>query len=112
DDLEGLLGVADLHPTIEGFEHWLRRTFQTEADAEGVTLSTIHRVKGLEWDRVVVFGVSDGVMPHRLSDDEEEERRVLHVAITRGRSRVAVLGDSARRSPFLDELTGTAPARP
>jgi superfamily II DNA helicase RecQ len=56
-----------------------------------------------------VFGVADGIVPHRLADDDEEERRVLHVAITRGRHRVAVLADRSRRSPFLDELAGTAP---
>ena len=77
----------------------------------GVTLSTVHRVKGMEWDRVVVFGVTDGVLPHRLSENEEEERRVLHVAITRCRHRVAVLADATRPSPFLDELDGTAPVR-
>jgi hypothetical protein len=48
-------------------------------------------------------------MPHRLAEDVEEERRVLHVAITRGRHRVGVLADRTRRSPFLDELAGTAP---
>jgi DNA helicase-2/ATP-dependent DNA helicase PcrA len=111
DDLEGLLGVADLHPDPAGFEPWLRRVFGRESDPEGVTLSTVHRVKGREWDRVVVFGVVDGVVPHRLSEDREEERRVLHVAITRGRHRVAVLGDRTRRSPFLAELAGTAPKR-
>ena len=111
DDLEGLLGVADLHPDPAGFEPWLRRVFGREADPEGITLSTIHRVKGREWDRVLVFGVADGVMPHRLSEDIEEERRVLHVAITRGRRRVAVLSDRTRRSPFLAELAGTAPKR-
>ena len=112
DDLEGLLGVADLHPDPAGFELWLRRVFGREADPDGVTLSTIHRVKGREWDRVVVFGVADGVMPHRLSEDVEEERRVLHVGITRGRRRVTVLADRSRRSPFLGELAGTAPKRP
>ncbi|MDQ3469632.1 MAG: HRDC domain-containing protein, partial [Actinomycetota bacterium] len=74
-----------------------------------VTLSTIHRVKGREWDRVAVFGVVEGVVPHRLAEDIEEERRVLHVGITRGRHRVVVLADAARRSPFLDEMAGTAP---
>ena len=69
-------------------------------------------MKGREWDRVAVFGVADGIVPHRLADDVEEERRVLHVAITRGRHRVAVLADRSRRSPFLDELAGRAPHRP
>lgn len=112
DDLEGLLQVADLHPDIEGFESWLRETFQREADPAGVTLSTIHRVKGKEWDRVAVFGVSAGIIPHRLADDIEEERRVLHVAITRARHRATLLVDAARPSPFLAELAGTAPNRP
>ncbi len=112
DDLEGLLAVADLHPDPATFESWLREAFQRENDPHGVTLSTIHRVKGREWDRVVVFGVSEGLLPHRLAEDVEEERRVLHVAITRGRHRVAVLTDKARPSPFLDEMAGTAPHRP
>ena len=112
DDLDGLLGVADLHPDPAGFEPWLRAAFTRETAPGGVTLSTIHRVKGREWDRVVVFGVADGIVPHRLATNVEEERRVLHVAITRGRHRVAVLADRTRRSPFLAELTGTAPKRP
>ena len=60
---------------------------------EGVTLSTVHRVKGREWDRVAVVGVTAGVMPHRLAESVEGERRVLHVAITRARHRALLLGD-------------------
>jgi DNA helicase-2/ATP-dependent DNA helicase PcrA len=81
-------------------------------DDAGVTLSTVHRVKGMEWDRVVVAGVTDGVVPHRLAEDVEEERRVLHVAITRCRERVVVVSDATRPSPFLGELDGTADRRP
>jgi DNA helicase II / ATP-dependent DNA helicase PcrA len=112
DDLEALEQVADLHPDPTSFERWLRGVFRREATEGGVVLSTIHRVKGMEWDRVVVFGATDGIVPHRLADDPEEERRILHVAVTRGRHRVTVLGDAKRPSPFLDELTGTAPHRP
>ncbi|MGQ0831550.1 MAG: ATP-dependent helicase, partial [Microthrixaceae bacterium] len=112
DDLEALVQVADLHPEAATFEPWLRRAFHRERAASGVTLSTIHRVKGREWDRVVVFGVSDGLMPHRLASDVEEERRVLHVGITRGRERVLVLGDRSRPSPFLAELGGAAARDP
>ena len=112
DDLDGLIAVADLHPDAATFEAWLHEAFHSERDPAGVTVSTIHRVKGREWDHVAVFGVADGVTPHRLADDVEEERRVLHVGITRGRRRVAVLADRSRRSPFVDELTGAAPHRP
>ena len=59
-----------------------------EDRAEGaVTLSTIHQAKGLEWKAVFVVHVQDDVLPHRLSqgdiDAEDEERRLLYVAVTR-----------------------------
>ncbi|MBS1846691.1 MAG: ATP-dependent DNA helicase UvrD2 [Actinobacteria bacterium] len=109
DDLEGLLAVADLHPDPVGFEAWLSDLLARPDDPGGITLSTIHRVKGREWDHVVIVGVVDGIVPHRLAVDIEEERRVLHVGITRGRRRVAVLADRSRPSRFVDELAGTAP---
>lgn len=108
DDLEALIQVSDLHSDPHTFEPWLRASLQESSGSEGVTLSTVHRVKGREWDRVVVFGVTDGLLPHRLSEDWESERRVLHVAVTRAIDRCVVLGDEARRSPFLEELTGEA----
>ncbi len=113
DDLEALVQVAALHPDPAGFEPWLRNVLDRRpSGVGGVTLATVHKVKGQEWDHVAVFGVTDGLLPHRLASDQEEERRVLHVAITRGRRRVAVLADAERPSPFLDELTGTAPHHP
>jgi DNA helicase-2/ATP-dependent DNA helicase PcrA len=112
DDLEALIQVAALHPDPAGFERWLRSVFRREAAPSGVTLSTIHRVKGREWDRVLLFGVTAGIVPHRLADDVEEERRVLHVGITRARRSALVLTDASRPSRFLDELTGTAPRVP
>jgi DNA helicase-2/ATP-dependent DNA helicase PcrA len=112
DDLEALEQVAALHPGPDGFEDWLRAGFGREAHPAGVTLSTVHRVKGMEWDRVVVYGASAGILPHRLADDIEEERRVLHVAVTRGRRQVVVLADRSRPSQFLAELDGSAPHEP
>jgi DNA helicase-2/ATP-dependent DNA helicase PcrA len=110
DDLQALAQVARLHEEATTFERWLRNRFTPAHDPAGVTVSTVHRVKGMEWDRVIVYGVDAGILPHRLAEDVEEERRVLHVAITRGRDRVVVLGDRSRPSRFLDELTGVAPA--
>jgi DNA helicase-2/ATP-dependent DNA helicase PcrA len=115
DDLEALGELALLHPDAASLEPWVREHLagRRAAGGEGVVLSTVHRVKGLEWDRVVVAGVSAGLLPHRLAeedgDGEEEERRILHVAITRGRHEVVVVGDAARPSPFLAELDGSAP---
>jgi DNA helicase II / ATP-dependent DNA helicase PcrA len=111
DDLEALLQVADLHPDPGGFEPWLRAALTRPGDDSGVALSTIHRVKGREWPRVVVFGATDGIMPHRLSQGRaavEEERRVFHVAITRAIDEVAVLADAIRPSPFLAQIDNDA----
>lgn len=109
DDLEGLEAVAELHDDAGSFEGWLRDRLQRPPDAAGVTVSTVHRVKGMEWDRVVVHAVNAGLFPHRLAEDVEEERRVLHVAVTRCREQVTVLADRSRPSPMLAELEGTAP---
>mgnify|MGYP000489328842 CR=1 FL=1 len=111
DDLEALVQVADLHPDPHTFEAWLRGVLRRSTDEAGVVLSSVHRVKGMEWDRVVVSAVTAGVIPHRLAADIEEERRVLHVAITRARHQAVVLADAERPSAFLAELDGTAPHR-
>jgi DNA helicase-2/ATP-dependent DNA helicase PcrA len=112
DDLEALESVAELQPDPGAFEAWLRAGLERPARPEGVTASTVHRVKGREWDHVVVAGVNAGLFPHRLAEDVEEERRVLHVAVTRGRETVVLLADRSRPSPMLAELEGRAPRRP
>jgi DNA helicase-2/ATP-dependent DNA helicase PcrA len=112
DDLTALRRVAALGPGPAEFEGWLRERLSIPASPAGVTLSTVHRVKGLEWDHVLVFGADSGSMPHELSEDIEEERRVFHVAITRGRVSVTILADRARQSRFLAEMAGTAPMEP
>ena len=109
DDLAALRRLAALHLDPGSFEPWLRERLSMPSSPDGVTLSSVHRAKGLEWDHVLVFGADSGSMPHALSDDIEEERRVFHVAITRGRESVVVLSDKDRPSRFLAEMEGTAP---
>ena len=109
DDLTALRRAAALGPGPADFEPWLRKSLSTSGTSGGVMLSTVHRVKGLEWDHVIVFGADRGSMPHDLSEDIEEERRVFHVAMTRGRETVTVLADAKRPSRFLTEIDGSAP---
>jgi DNA helicase-2/ATP-dependent DNA helicase PcrA len=60
-------------------------------DVEYLTLSTVHSAKGLEWGRVFLIGLVDGVFPSSRSFDEgdggdiEEEKRLLYVAVTRAK---------------------------
>ena len=106
DDLVALRRTAALYEDLPTFETELRRLLDRgPSPPMGVTATSVHRVKGLEWDRVIVFGVDRGLVPHLLTEDVEEERRVLHVAITRCRREVVVVAEQGRESPFLPELT-------
>jgi DNA helicase-2/ATP-dependent DNA helicase PcrA len=104
DDLDILVSIARLHPDPAGFEPWLRQGLSRQGDAAGVTLSTVHAVKGREWPYVVVHDVTHGLFPHRLAEDPEEERRVFHVAITRCGDEVTVVAGGPP-SPFIAELS-------
>jgi DNA helicase-2/ATP-dependent DNA helicase PcrA len=90
-----------------------------EAPDEYLTLSTIHQAKGLEWRAVFVIWLSEGRFPMmnatRTLEEEEEERRLFYVAVTRARDELALTypltahlrsGDRMilRISRFLDEL--------
>ena len=59
----------------------------------GVTLMTVHAAKGLEFDTVFVAGMEEGLFPHagmggNEERDEEEERRLFYVAMTRAKHRL------------------------
>lgn len=58
----------------------------------GVTLMTVHAAKGLEFGTVFVSGMEEGLFPHGgMGDDdrdEEEERRLFYVAMTRAKDRL------------------------
>lgn len=89
-------------------------------DNKGILLSTIHSVKGLEFDIVFLVALEEGIFPntYRFETDEEleEERRVAYVAVTRAKQKLyltnvksrLLYGSSKRNavSRFLLEFTG------
>ena len=108
DDLLALESLAVLHPDVATFESWLQTALtRRPSGGAAVHLSTIHKIKGREWEHVIVYGASKGLFPHRLSDDEESERRVFHVALTRAVRQVLILADAREPSPFVAELDGS-----
>jgi DNA helicase-2/ATP-dependent DNA helicase PcrA len=90
---------------------------EMEPAVSAVTLSTIHNAKGLEWDTVIVIGMSEGLFPLSYSMGDgpmQEERRLAYVAFTRaGRSltlswaeRQKASGALRTRSRFIPENLG------
>jgi DNA helicase-2/ATP-dependent DNA helicase PcrA len=64
-----------------------------EAQARGdLTLSTIHSAKGLEWPRVYVISAVEGRFPSAYAkpSENEEELRLMYVAVTRARDRLTI----------------------
>lgn len=59
-------------------------------------LSTIHSAKGREWHNVHILNVSDGCIPLDQAEDIEEERRLLHVAMTRARNELDLVAPERR----------------
>jgi hypothetical protein len=103
DDLDALTELAELETDPAVFPGWLAQHLGAPGDPGGVTLASVHAVKGREWPHVVVHHATDGLLPHRLSEDVEEERRIFHVALTRCRVSASIVAGSPP-SPFLLEL--------
>lgn len=121
EGLERTCVVARTNPWVAKYQAALERlgipvrtiTRETRDDpsAPGLRLATMHRVKGLEFDRVVVAAANDKVLPlasamARASDDaaredtEHQERALCYVAITRARREVLVTSHGAPSAWF------------
>ncbi|MBQ9495795.1 MAG: UvrD-helicase domain-containing protein [Treponema sp.] len=79
----------------------LDRSLEAGSDEESdrVTLITLHNTKGLEFPRVVITGMENGVFPRgdKTSSELEEERRLFYVGITRAQNELYVTSCMQRR---------------
>ncbi|MFH1263107.1 MAG: UvrD-helicase domain-containing protein [Pseudomonadota bacterium] len=95
--------------TNEGVEGYLDRisliadTDSYDPQADTIVLMTMHNAKGLEFDRVFIVGMEEGIFPHQRSLEDgdlegiEEERRLCYVAMTRARKELTLTGAARRR---------------
>ncbi len=81
-----------------------------EATQNRVQLMTIHNTKGLEFDHVFIFDISEDVFPSARSEDLEEERRLFFVALTRARKTLFLTTAFWKNSLFIDELKTLPPS--
>ncbi|GLY88513.1 UvrD-helicase domain-containing protein [Actinoallomurus iriomotensis] len=104
DDLETFLGELALGAEVDAFD----------PRADRIALLTLHASKGLEFPVVFIVGCEDGLLPMRLPDtDEDEERRLFFVGMTRAQSSLYLSGSRRRDpSPFLRGIPGKYVTRP
>ncbi len=95
DGSEPALAVFLNHAALEAGDN------QAQLDEEAVQLMTLHSAKGLEFPRVFLVGLEEGVFPGNQSHDEpgrlEEERRLCYVGITRAMQRLVLTRAESRR---------------
>lgn len=89
-------GLLDFLDSIE-----LDRTLAEQSDdsADAVTLITLHNTKGLEFNRVIITGLENGIFPReeKVGEELEEERRLFYVGITRAKNELYITSCAMRR---------------
>ena len=87
------------------------KDFETyEIESNQITFSTIHKAKGREWDKVILIGCNDGMLPHFSEEDLEIERRLAFVAITRAKESLILMYDANEpKSQFIAECDLNGP---
>lgn len=117
--------VAFLHPLAGGWLDYLRgrlananrpwveltRDPEWPEGPENIALSTLHSVKGLEFDHVIVLGLNDQVTPHGAEEGDDQLevlRRLLAMAVGRARKMVVLgykPGEASDLIEFIDPGT-------
>jgi DNA helicase-2/ATP-dependent DNA helicase PcrA len=105
--------AAELLDYIEKTVGRAKAERKTDGNTNKVTMMSLHRSKGLEAPVVFISGVNAGILPHRRAEDEEEERRLFYVGVTRAKDslrlsyvRTITVGERViptEPSPFLFE---------
>lgn len=94
ESAKGMKTLAKWQAYIEEYTKRLNEQARKQQDKkEGVTISTLHAVKGLEYDIVYILNVNEGSIPYRkavLAEAVEEERRLFYVGMTRAKKKLVL----------------------
>lgn len=97
DDLDSISPLASFlaHASLEAGE------MQANGNSDAVHMMTLHAAKGLEFNRVFIVGMEEGIFPSKLSLEQdaklEEERRLCYVGLTRARRNLVLSHAEIRR---------------
>ncbi len=112
-DLEQLVLFASEYTSLGLFlnEISLQESFSVKEarqdNKDAVILSTVHQAKGLEWPAVFVINMTNQSFPHPFcvrAEEQEEERRLFYVALTRSKKFLYVYSLENKNSMFLNEI--------
>ena len=125
--------IDDIQESAEpfrSFDEWMPfvdneiKTFKdkmkSKSKENSVTLSTMHRSKGLEWDNVIIIDANEDITPYykaESADEMEEERRMFYVAATRAKENLIICSIEKRNktkmvlSRFVEEMINTKAER-
>jgi DNA helicase-2/ATP-dependent DNA helicase PcrA len=99
DNLIVFRDIAKKFPTVQEFVVYANKAIHRKNDRKGITLSTIHQAKGLEFRRVYLVGANAKMMPHPKGDPKEE-RRIWFVALSRAADNLRI-SFAGTPSPYL-----------
>ncbi|KYH35006.1 putative ATP-dependent DNA helicase YjcD [Clostridium tepidiprofundi DSM 19306] len=83
---------------------------KNDENRDSVIFSTIHGVKGMEFENVFIINCNEDNIPHKNNDNIEEERRLFYVAVTRTKKNLwlgisdRIKGSTKEPSRFINEL--------
>ena len=113
ESTKGMKTLEEWQAYIEDYTKKLaEQAKKQEKKREGIVVSTLHAVKGLEYDKVYIMNVNEGSIPYKkavLEEALEEERRLFYVGMTRAKKELTLCyvrrQDEKERDPsrFLEE---------
>lgn len=104
-NLQTAVKIAGRFGTLSDFtKHAHKASHASRKSKNALTLGTIHSSKGMEFENVFVVGVSEGTLPHKRAEIEEE-KRVFYVAISRAAKRLQISWSGTSSSFVIKYLT-------
>lgn len=108
ESVKGFKNIREFLDHVNAVEEEIQKAQNKKEVEDAVVLSTIHGVKGMEFDTVFMINVVDGLIPYK-DNDLEEERRLFYVGLTRAINNVffvaptMIRGEKRNKSLFLQE---------
>lgn len=94
ESARGMNSLKDWEDYIDGYTKKLEeQAVKQKQERNGVLISTLHGVKGLEYDKVYILNVNEGSIPYKkavLPSAVEEERRLFYVGMTRAKKELTL----------------------